>query len=732
MTQADLARRLDCATVTLRKIEADERRPAREIVERVGELFHVPAHERVAFLVFARRGVSDSFSLRETSAWQPRVSNFPLPPSPFFGRTAELDTARALLRDKQTRILTLTGVGGIGKTRLALEVGDAMFDAFRDGVYFVDLAPFTNPALVPAAIAQALGVRSRTENLFETLQEHLRGKQLLLLLDNFEQILSAAPIVTELLHASRRVKIIITSRQPLHVAREQILDVPPLDTPNPKRLPALRDLAAYTAVSLFLSNARAARADFGLTPDNARFVAQVCAQLEGIPLTLELAAARVKYFPVQEIASRLEQRFRVLRSTSPQLPARHQTLTATLDWSYELLDDTERALLRRLAVFAGGCTLRAAEQVCADSLLAEDDILHTLTQLADKSLLKVNAETDTARFRMLETIREYAWEKLTDAQEDTRFRNAHLDYFSLWATEITQNEETDAQRHHHFQMERDNVRAAFEWALRTNQIKLGLRMVGTVWESWSATLHVNQYIPFFKLDAARMQLLYEAACAMRKEVDAPTKNKIAYALRCLGVSAFLDADYATTRRFFELSLEYYQSTGEAIGVNNLRNDLGELARIEGDYARAVELFEQNMPLARRVGGEELGVALHNLGQVEMQRGNYSRAYELFEEGIKINLAVSREWRVIEFIAALAELASAEGMMEHAALLAGAVQALLETQGMDLTPADRKTFDYYALAAQTQLGKTHYQALENQGRALTLQQATEQAISGMSF
>jgi len=729
-TQAELARQLACATITLRKIEADERRPAREIVNHLADILDLKLEQRAAFFKFARNGTFPTFFSEEPNARQfrARVSNLPFPASPFFGRDIELEVIGDLLQNKSVRILTLTGTGGIGKTRLATEAGDALRDQFRDGIFFIHLAPFTNAALVPAAIAHVLKLRAReSDSILAIIKEHLRGKQLLLILDNFEQVLAAAPIAQELADASRRVKILITSRQPLHLAREHIFEVPPLDAPDPKRLPALANFSNYPAASLFLTHARAARADFLLTQDNARFVARICAHLEGIPLALELAAARIKYFPIQEIASRLEQRFRLLRADAEHLPPRHLTLTATLNWSYELLSDAERALLRRLAVFAGGCTVSAAEQVCAGETLVEADVLHTLTQLADKSLLKSHQDTERARFRMLETIREYAWERLAHAQEDARFRDAQLAYFSFWANAITHNAETDAQRSHQFDLERDNVRAAFEWALRTNQIEIGLRMAGAVWQAWSNTLHVNQYIPFFKFDAALLTPLYETARALEKDAAPQSKTEIAYALRCLGVLALLDAEYPTTRKFFELSLKYYQDLQDAIGANNLRNDLGELARLEGDYARAVELFKENMPLARQVGGEELGVALHNLGQVEMQRANFARAQELFVEGMNINRAANRDWRVLEFLAALAELASAQNKMERAATLTGAVEALLEQQALNLTPADRKTFDHYAAKTRALLGDVEFSSMLERGRAMSLQAAAEYAL-----
>jgi predicted ATPase/DNA-binding XRE family transcriptional regulator len=527
LTQAQLARRLACATVTLRKIESGDRRPSPEMVERLAVLFEVPPHERASFLRFARLGKTPAVSGAPPPVWRPRPNGttLPTPASPFFGRSRELETAGTLLKDRQTHLLTLLGVGGIGKTRLALELAGSIADRYPDGVFFVDLAPFAHPAYITAAIAHALGIRA-TETLHDSLLSFLRGKRLLILLDNFEQLVRAAPLLAEILKANRRVKLIVTSRQPLHLPQEKVLDVPPLDTPEPKRLPTLSALAAYPAISLFVAHARAARPDFYLTKENARDVAQICRQLEGIPLALELAAARIKYLPLKQLASLLDQRFRLLRTDSEELPPRHRTLAATIDWSYDLLTLPERESFRRLAAFSGGWSLRAAERVCAGATLDASDVLHTLTQLADKSLIQVRPGEDEARFSMLETLREYAWEKLVAGGEEVSAQNAQLAYFSTWAGEITQGRVTDGERSCLFELERENIRRAFGWALVTGQFERGLVMVGTIWRAWSKTLHVNQYIPFFQLESRHMQELYEFARAVARIARKRNKKSV--------------------------------------------------------------------------------------------------------------------------------------------------------------------------------------------------------------
>jgi tetratricopeptide (TPR) repeat protein len=408
--------------------------------------------------------------------------------------------------------------------------------------------------------------------------------------------------------------------------------------------------------------------------------------------------------------------------------------------------------------------LDAAGRVCASASLPASEIFHTLTQLVDKSLLRVTlaGEDGEARFGMLETLREYAWDKLTEAGEQSPTRDAHFEYFAAWAQattdpasgnadpgplfelvqqhdEIAQYSQSGApnnlgktrsatpQFHAVALVERDNLRRAFAWAVEKGEIERGLVMVGTIWRAWSNTLHVNQYIPFFRLDPPQMRTLTVFARSSPPQAAPATKSAIAYALRGLGTLALLDADPATAETFFQAGLLYYRDLGDEFGAANLNNDLGELARMQGDFARAVALFEQNLSLARRVGGEELGVALHNLGQVEMQRGSHARARELFTEGMTLNLAPLRPWRVIEFLAAFAALDSAGGNPAQAAVLSGAVDALLATQEMDLTPADRRAFQEHAALARAQLGATDFDTHWARGSRLTLTQAAAFAL-----
>jgi predicted ATPase/class 3 adenylate cyclase len=360
-----------------------------------------------------------------------RPNNLPVQPTPLLGREGELETARGLLRQDDVRLLTLTGPGGTGKTRLGLQAAADLADEFEDGVFFIALASVSDPELVGSAIAQALGVRETGEPSFsQSLKRALREKQLLLLLDNFEQVLPAGRLVSELLASCPRLKLLVTSRAALHLRGEREFPVPPLALPDPRRLPAVETLLQYAAVGLFIQQALAVKPDFAVTNENAPAVAEICHRLDGLPLAIELAAARVKLLSPQRMLSRLESRLNLLTGGARDLPARQQTLRGAITWSYDLLEAEEKSLFQRLAVFVGGCTLEDAEAVCSSNGDLELDVLGGTGSLVDKSLLRHEERgEDEARLTMLETIREYALERLEESGERDELRRRHAHHF---------------------------------------------------------------------------------------------------------------------------------------------------------------------------------------------------------------------------------------------------------------------------------------------------------------
>jgi predicted ATPase len=415
-----------------------------------------------------------------------RRTNLPVQRSPLLGRKQELATATGLLQRDDVGLLTLTGPGGIGKTRLGLCVAANLLEHFADGVFVVSLAPITDPALVTSAIAQALGVRETGGRpLVESLKDDLRDKRLLLVLDNFEQVVAAAPLVAELLSTCPQIKVLVTSRTPLHVHEEQELAVPPLALPDPRHPPAAKRLSEYAAVELFVQRAQDARPDFMVTNDNASAVAEICRRLDGLPLAIELAAARVRVLPPAALLARLERRLPLLTGGAQDLPARQRTMRGAIAWSYDLLDEREKTLFRRLSVFVGGCTLEAAEAVCNAAGDLALDVLDGVASLVDKSLLHLHAGDAEPRFGMLDTIREYALERLAESGEEDAVRQQHATYY--WGLiEEAESYVSSAARQvwlDRLEAEHDNLRAALGWSeTGTSDTETGRRLVGAL--SW--------------------------------------------------------------------------------------------------------------------------------------------------------------------------------------------------------------------------------------------------------
>jgi predicted ATPase len=439
--------------------------------------------ERI-FQIVAPDLSSDFPALRTLDSYR---HNLPAQPTPLIGRETEVGAVCELLRRDDTRLLTLSGPGGTGKTRLALQAAAELLDNFRDGVFFVALAPIHDPTLVLAAIAQVLGVTEAAGwTLDDLLKSYLHPRQTLLLLDNFEHLAAAAPLIAELLAASAQLKVMVSSREVLHLYGEHEYAVPPLRMPDLCRLPPLERLTQYEAVRLFIERAQAVRSDFVVSAETAPIIAEICARLDGLPLAIELAAARSKVFPPQALLARLDKRLKFLTGGARDLPHRQQTLSSAIGWSYDLLDVTEQAIFGRLAVFAGGCTLEAAEAVLGDDGQSGADlaayipttaVLNGLTSLIDKSLLKqTDGEDGEPRFTMLETIREYALERLEASGEAEALRRRHAQFFLRWAEEAQPQPWLQQVWPERLEREQDNFRAALAWALADGVAEVAARL----------------------------------------------------------------------------------------------------------------------------------------------------------------------------------------------------------------------------------------------------------------
>jgi len=553
-------------------------------------------------------------------------NNLPAQPTPLVGRVQEVRAVCELMRRDEVHLVTLTGPGGIGKTRLGLQVAAELSESFASGVFFVDLAPLSNPSLVLSTIAQTLGIQEAAgQPLLERLKEGLWQKQLLLLLDNFEQVLSAAAQMADLLAACPELKMLATSRERLHVRAEYEFAVPPLSLPDPRHLPDLAALSQVEAVALFLQRAKATRPDFQLTATNARTIAEICAHLDGLPLAIELAAARIKLLSPQALLGRLDQRLQVLTSGARDVPSRHQTLRHTITWSYELLNAQEQHLFRRLAVFVGGCTLEAIEAVSTGVGDTDADVLEGIASLLDKSLLqRAKLDGEEPRFAMLETIREYGLGMLASSEEAQASRQAHAVYY-LALAEQAEPELLGPQQLTWFERlerEYDNLRAALSWLLEQGPDEqcgeLALRLCGALTWLWLIRGYVSE---------GRQWL--ERALEISRGVRSAVRAK---ALIGAGELAILQDNIGQAEALCGEGLALYRELGKRRGSATSLSTLGYAASMRSNYAAAHELLEEALVLFREVGDTGGSVlALNRLASVLCYQGEYVRAHALLEE-----------------------------------------------------------------------------------------------------
>jgi predicted ATPase/class 3 adenylate cyclase len=570
-------------------------------------------------------------------------NNLPTQFTPFIGREQELAAVGQLFSREDMRLVTLTGPGGTGKTRLGVQVAAELTDAFADGVFFVNLAPVNDTALVVPTIAETLGMRETGgQPLRERLKGELQQKQMVLLLDNFEQVVSAAVQVVDLLSACPGLKVLVTSREVLHVRAEQEFTVPPLPLPDLKHLPDLAALSHNAAVALFISRAQAVKPEFQVTNANVRALVEICARLDGLPLAIELAAARMKLFSPQTLLARLSQRLAVLTSGARDAPVRQQTLRNTIEWSYNLLHANEQQLFRRLSVFVGGCQLSAAESVC--TALSDGDgagpVLDGVASLIDKSLLQqTEQEGGESRLVMLETIREYGLEALAASGEMEAMRQAHALYYVALA-EKAEPELGGPQQAvwlERLEQEHDNLRAALRWSLERgaegHSSEIALRLAGALRRFWEVRGHWSEGWTFL-----------ERALALSKGVTVPVQVK---ALKAAAHVAYARGDNDRAEVLSAECLARCRELGDATGVALSLRMLGGVARRRYNFEAAIPLTEESLALFREVGDKEgIAWALNNLAGLVSMRSEYARAIELAEE----SLALFRKLGNIEGIA----------------------------------------------------------------------------------
>jgi predicted ATPase len=607
-------------------------------------------------------------SARPVRPVKPLRHNLPAQLTSFIGREKEIAEVKRLLNEK--RLVTITGPGGTGKTRLSLQVATGLLGTFPNGAWLVELAPVADPALVPQAAATALGVpEQRGRSIQDALTDFLREKDLLLILDNCEHMVDAcAALADALLHACPGLKILASSRETLGVAGEVPFRLPSLSLPDTRNLPPTQALLQYEALRLFIERATTALPTFTVSDKNAPTLARICQRLDGIPLAIELAAARVGMLSLEQIAARLDDSFGLLTGGSRTALPRLQTLRALIDWSYNLLSASERTLLRRLSVFMGGWTLEAAEAVGAGSgteaQVRPEQILDILTSLVNKSLVMVeHGQDQQPRYRLLETIRQYLLEKLSEAGQAGPIRDQHLDYFLTLAERAEPGMQAAGQKAWFdlLEVEHDNFRTALRWSLesREGRAGAGLRLADSLWWFWNTRGFIMEGCEWLErtlassasqapadlvtrakalcklgwlktFDETRM----EEGLALARRLGPAGRESMALAFWGQGMSAFIQADYVRAKSLEEEGLKLFRELGHRWGICETLAYLGIINTALGDYQQALVLLEESLKLARQArDGNEIGFALMNLGQVAMAREDFVKATALFQESL---------------------------------------------------------------------------------------------------
>ena len=704
-------------------------------------------------------GINTSFPALITLNAYP--NNLPLQLTSFIGRQSQINEILHLL--ESNRLVTLCGPGGTGKTRLAIQVASHVLSSFKHGVYFIDLAPISDPLLVSHAIAETLCIQENSnEPLVKSVIRFLYEKEILLVLDNFEQIIETAPLISDLLSSAPAIQVMITSRQPLRISGEQEYQVFPMNTPELDELALINEFTQYEAIELFVRRSQSVRPDFEIADHNARAIAEVCTHLDGLPLAIELAAARIRIMDPKQLLNRIEHRFTELKDGMRDLHPRQQTLLATIDWSYDLLEESEKELFTKLSVFQGGRTSEAAAAVCGPGLVY--DILSGLQSLTEKNLLFVEQGLDsTNRFLMLETIHDYARQKLSEFGEPDRIKRVHAEHF-LELVEKSEKEFRGANQvtwYSRLRSDFDNIRTALSFSFTNGDPKIGIWMAGALRDFWYlggnfgegwkwteiALGMVNQapleaqaklyttasFLAYYYLLDHQIGVEW-AKRALRISLNDGNKYYSGWAHVYLGLNLIKNQDeYKRGIAHCDNALTLFREINYLPGIDQAISVIGELARMAGDYERAEEAYKEALNINRDLGDQyREAINLLNLSYISHEKNDYKQSQDLIKEAVMLGREFNSKYLTATILDSLADPEVNQGELTRAATLLGASHAFFQVSAMNRPTAEQREIDRFLAIIRNELDTAEFETAWAEGQSMSPEDAIAFAFDGEQF